>query len=377
MIKRLLATTLGLVIMASVLFSCRDNDDDDNSCCDSKPEFDRHAMLSNIGNNIIISNYQVLKTESNEFNAAATTFNTTTDSVNLITLRNGFKELYTSWQLCSVFEFGPAETELLRMNLNTFPTDTAQVKTNISSGSYNLGTASNIDAKGLPAIDYLLFGTSFSTTLKNFTTDADAANRKAYLLAVSNEINQKVNNVYNGWISSGGNYINTFINNPGTDVGSALGELVNQINYDFEIIKGPKIGIPLGKKTLGTPLPEKTEAYYSGISVQLALKNIKAIENTYLGRDRNNNDGLGLDDYLTFLEAQHTTGPLPNAIRDQFARAINKLQQIPDPLSSAVVNNSSVVDAAYVELQKLVVLLKTDMPSAMGVLITYQDNDGD
>jgi len=39
--------------------------------------------------------------------------------------------------------------------------------------------------------------------------------------------------------------------------------------------------------------------------------------------------------------------------------------------------NPSVVDAAYVELQKQVVLFKTDMPSSLGVLITYQDNDGD
>ena len=48
-----------------------------------------------------------------------------------------------------------------------------------------------------------------------------------------------------------------------------------------------------------------------------------------------------------------------------------------DPLSQGVQGNTAPIEAAYNEIQKLVVLLKTDMPSAMGILITYVDNDGD
>ena len=53
------------------------------------------------------------------------------------------------------------------------------------------------------------------------------------------------------------------------------------------------------------------------------------------------------------------------------------MEQIPAPLSIAVDQYKTEVDAAYLEIQKNVIMLKTDMPSAMGVLITYQDNDGD
>ena len=35
------------------------------------------------------------------------------------------------------------------------------------------------------------------------------------------------------------------------------------------------------------------------------------------------------------------------------------------------------VEAAYNEIQKLVILLKTDMASALSILITYTDADGD
>lgn len=373
--KRKLASLLFIGICTTVfLFTCKKDKQKDNKPVDN---FDRKAMLTNIGNNVIIANYLSLQTEANALDAAVIQFNTTTDSANLANLQTAFNTAYATWQLCSVFELGPGESQLIRLNLNTFPTDTAQINANIASGVYDLGTAANVDAKGLPAIDFLLFESTFITTLANYTTANNATNRKTYLLALSNEIKTKANNIYNAWIASGGNYINTFITNSGTDIGSSLGLLINQLNYDFETIKNFKIGIPLGKKTLGTPLPEKVEGYFSGTSLALVIKHLKTIENIYLGRSELGVDGLGLDDYLTHLKTPYNSGLLSDAIRAQLQTAISKLQSIPSPLSQTVVSNPTVVDAAYIELQKLVVLLKADMPAALGTLITYADNDGD
>ncbi len=53
------------------------------------------------------------------------------------------------------------------------------------------------------------------------------------------------------------------------------------------------------------------------------------------------------------------------------------MQAIPDPFSATIQVNAGPADAIYAISQQLVVLLKTDMPSALGVLITYGDNDGD
>ena len=153
--------------------------------------------------------------------------------------------------------------------------------------------------------------------------------------------------------------------------------LVNQLNYDFELLKNAKIGIPLGKKTFGTPIPAKVEAFYSTQSLVLVTEHLKSISTIYLGKNLQNAHGLGLDDYLAHLKAQHSLGLLNDVIKNQFTLAETKLAAIPGTLSQAVVSNPAVVDAAYAELQKLVVLLKVDVPSALGVLITYQDNDGD
>ena len=77
------------------------------------------------------------------------------------------------------------------------------------------------------------------------------------------------------------------------------------------------------------------------------------------------------------MKAEHISGSLNNAIKTQFGIAKAKLALVNEPLSDAVINNAAAVDAAYLEIQKLLVLLKTDMPSVMGIIITYQDGDGD
>ena len=40
-------------------------------------------------------------------------------------------------------------------------------------------------------------------------------------------------------------------------------------------------------------------------------------------------------------------------------------------------NNKPAVNECYSKMQQLVPYTKVDMTSALGVLITYQDNDGD
>jgi len=361
------------VSFAFIISSCKKKEDEE-------PEienlFNKSGMLSNIGNNIIIPQYEMLKNKLDSLYQLCLDFNSNTNLGGLNTLRSHFHETYKSYQWVSTFEFAQAEIDILRANLNTFPCDTTQVNSNISSGVYDLNTVSNIDAKGFPAIDFLLYRSNQNDTyiLSVFNSSVTA---KAYLLDIINEMKSKVTVVYNSWKSDGGNYVSTFQSNTGSDVGGSIGMLVNQLNFDFEILKNARIGIPLGKQTLGIPLPEKVEAYYSGISLDLILHHIQNIENIYLGRSKQGDDGLGLDDYLAHINARYGAGSLNDAIKNKFNTAKSKLLLIPSPLSQAVVGNSAIVDNAYAELQQLIVLLKVDMPSALGVLITYQDNDGD
>ena len=149
------------------------------------------------------------------------------------------------------------------------------------------------------------------------------------------------------------------------------------LNQDYEMLKNARIGIPLVKKTLDIPLPNKTEAYYSGRSMELAIQHLKSIKELYSGINDEGNDGMGLDDYILGLESEGAITGLNEAITTRFANIESMLATVPDPLSESVVNETVLLNELYNELVKQVASLKTDMPSAMGVLITYQDNDGD
>lgn len=370
----LLLLVTGIVLVQSCSKSGVDNKGGGTGGGDNS--FDRKALLTNMSTNIILPAYTSFQASASALNDAVIAFNSSPDAAKLTAAQNAFTAAYKQWQSTSEFDFGPANQINFRVGINTYPVDLTQISTNINSGTYDSGLLANLAAKGLPAIDYLLFGvgTDNAAILTQYTTDSHAASRKTYLAALTLEVKTSATSVLSSW---NGTYKTTFLNADGTDVGSSLGQLVNQLVFDFEIIKNYEIGIPAGVQSMGTTFPQKVQAYYSKTSLQLTLLHIQAIQNLYLGKSAAG-DGPGLDDYLVKINAKYSDGKLLNdVIKAQFATAITKLQALSDPLADNIRNNPAAVTAAYTELQKLTVLLKTDMTSSLGILITFGDNDGD
>lgn len=364
-------TVMALACLA-VLSSCGP----DKEGGDPKTEYDRQAMVANYAENLIVPGYTVFKNKTEAMHTAINAFVAAPATGTLATARTAYQEAYKAWQDVSMYEFGPAEEQLLRANLNVYPTSAAEIENNISSGSYDLQASANLDAKGFPALDYLLYEAGpEAAVVDQYTSGASTANRKKYLQEISSLITQRANTVYTGWTS--GNYAATFKNAPGTAVGSAVANLVNQLNFDIDVTKRAKIGFPSGRFTAGSALPEKVEAYYSQTSLELLKQAIRAEKAVFMGMTANGTDGPGLDDYLDHVEAPYGEGLLSDAIEAQFDAALAAANAVQGPLSEAVTTQPQAVTKVYDELQKLIVLTKTDLPSALGVTITYTDNDGD
>ncbi|MCT4623399.1 MAG: imelysin family protein [Schleiferiaceae bacterium] len=343
----------------------------------NKPEsnpgssYNRGPMLENMGHNVIIPSYTFALEEIQSLVDAIEDFNATPNTTELVAVKNKFFAAYHALQLITPYEFGPAENVALRGNSNTYPTDTLKIENAIASGQWNLDQLTFSDAKGLPAIDYLIFHTDADSVISDFSADP---NRKQFLKECAEEVMNKISEVHTQWLATGGNYIDHFVNQKGTDVGSGTGMLVNALNQHFErFLRDGKIGIPVGIRSLGIAIPENCEAYYSEISLDLALENLEAIRRMYIGKKWDGTDGEGLDDHLIAIGAQD----VDTQIREQLKVAEQALSGLQSPLSDYIISNQSQVEAAYAELQKLIVLFKVDMPSRLGVLITYQDNDGD
>ena len=339
-------------------------------------EYDREALLSNIGDNVILPSYQTLGTAALSLQQDAVAFRASKGLSELDALQNSMLTLWTSWKASSPFEFGPAADRALRASLNTFPSDSIQIKSNITAGTWDFNLAANLDAKGFPAMDFMLFGLGAddNAILDRYLNPQDSAQYQNYLAALISDSKSLIESVRDEWQNS---YLATFKASLGTDVGSGTSFLVNELNRDLEVIKTASIGIPIGKQTFGQALPGKCEALYSAHSISLIVAQLESIERIYKGTSLAGADGYGLKEALDALEAQYQGGSLTEAIDAQFTAAKSAAQAIPTPLSDAVVSNAPSVENAYTEVQKLVILLKTDMASAMSILITYTDADGD
>ena len=364
--KLLLSTFL---LSTLIVFNACDPGTDENPC---ENDFDQKAMFMNMANNLIIPAYTDLRIKVGEMLSASIAFRDNPSQSELIAFRTAWFDAYLSWQSAAQYNFGPAEQFFLRNSVNNFPLNVEETDANIQSGIYDFDMPDAFD-KGFPALDYLLYGIGADDAeiLEKYTTQVDTAKYMEYLEDVVIDIKNRVYNTYNGWTAF--NYDETFNNNTGTAAGSSLSLIVNQLNENYELIKREKIGIPSGLLTLGFTNPDKTEAYFSGRSLELANAALKATEQFYLG-----GNGIGLDDFLIEIDAKKSNGEsLNDAIKAQFTTSITNLAILSGQLSDAVDNNKSEVENAYNALSAQLINIKTDLPSVLCVSITYIDNPSD
>jgi hypothetical protein len=340
-------------------------------------DFDQQAMLTNYADNLIVPRFNDLQVGTALMDGAAQAFCAAPSTSMLVEAKISFGAAYEAYQKCSPFSFGPGLINgvSFRERFNTFPTNTASIEANISVGTDVSNSPKS--TVGFPAVEYLLFGEpgmSESEIVALFTTAASASSRRAYLLQLTEEIRQSSQSIYSGW----SNYRGSFIDNLGTAEGTSISLLVNELNFDFETLKNFKFKIPLGKYNGGIVIPSSVEAYYAGGSAMLALAQANGLRNIYLGIGENGSDDLGLYDYLVCLKTGEEEGQLlADAMTDQFTAIVDALANIPDPMSETLVINKPVVDEAYLQMQMLTPMMKSEMSSALGVQISYQDNDGD
>lgn len=360
-----LAGCIGL----GVLISCgKSGDKDTTPVNNSKTD----SVLANFGANIIVPAYQQLATTTAAMDAAVTTFTATPNAGNLTSLQTAFKNAYVAYESCTQFEFGPAvDQSLVTTIVNVFPTDTNTIKNNMTTGNFTIDGLSNFKAQGFPSLDYILYGANSATVVANFSTAANAANAQKYLAAVSASLKAKAAAVLNAWLPTGGNYLATFSAATGVDAGSSLSILVNAFVYDYDVIlKNYKLGIPIGKYGASTipQDPAKVEGFYGGLSLTLLHAELQSMQRVYTG---------AFEKKVVASSAQSNGGSLNDAIKNQLATVITKVNAIPETLSGSITTNAAAVNDAYTEATKLVVLVKVDMSSALGVKISFSDDDGD
>jgi len=369
--NKLIVSTL--IIFLGLAVQCKEKPTEN-----SPEKYDTRAMATHVATNYIIPAYTNYKSETSTLLDLINTFTSSPSEKSLINCQNQWKETAIAWQAVSMLEFGPAEGISLKSQTNIFPVDTTLIKSNITSNSYDLQLPSNFDAKGLQSLDYLLFLPTLSTA-EIVTYYTNVANATIYLISVSTELKTNATTVYNDWNSS---YKTSFINNVESNaVGTSVSNMINGLSLHFEaFVRKGKIGIPLGvfNGISQQTMPGHVEGFYSGYSIHLADASMQAIKNYINGKTfASTSDGEGLSDYLDFVKAENNGQNLSVVIDEKIDLISTHLNTLSPTINDAISNNNAAVHTLYQSMQQLVPLIKVEMTSNLGVLISYQDSDGD
>lgn len=341
--------------------------------------YDRKALLTNWADNIIIPSYTAYQNKVQVMITAAAAFNTAPSVTTLQTLRTAWLEGYKAYQYTAIYAIGKAEDTNYNMTSNTFPASKTGIDANIASGTYNLALQSQFDKQGFPALDYLIngLGADDAAIVGFYTTNANAANYKNYLTALTAKLKSSVDVVLADWNSG---YKAAFISNTANSVSGSVNIMTNLFVKNFEKdIRSGKLGIPAGVFSNGTVFPDKVEAYYkNNVSRELLLTSIQASQDFFNGKHFGSaTTGEGLKSYLDFVNAVRDGKKLSDVINTQYAATLQVSGTLNNSFSEQINTNKTLMVTAYDALQKNVIYIKLDMMQALNITIDYVDGDGD
>ncbi len=348
--------------------ACKDNSID--SAIVKKDTFDRKVMLQNFAENLIIPAFSSLENETTKLEEAINQLATNKSDQNLVIAQQAWETTYSVWMAANAYNFGPAGEDGIRKGLieeiGTFPISENKIETIVEKNTANFNDF-NRDARGLLAIEYLLFDHKGNSAVISKLQ----ANRLAYLKALIADTKTRVSTINTNWKT----YKTEFVSNAGTDVGSSTSQLYNEFVRSFESIKNFKLGLPMGLRAGQTKAePTKLEAYYSSKSLKFMRLHIENIEKIWLGKGTK--EGIGFKAYLETVEGGKA---LVSSTELQLVSIKKSLEEVPTnkTVENQILTDASKLTILHTELQKNTRFFKSDMSSILGIAITFASGDGD
>ncbi len=323
------------------------------------------------------------------------------DSASAEAARAAFLDALDAWQVAEVMRFGPAASrttpggEDLRDHIYSFPLiSRCAVEEQLVSKAYESPDFGNslINRRGLAALEYLLFYAGEDTACPASSSIVSsgswaalggperAARKRAYAVAVTNDLSARAAALVNAWDESGGNFLATFSSAgpentvyPSTQL--ALNQVSDALFYIEREVKDLKLARPLGLRDCASATcPEWVESPFSGRSKANLLANLEGFRRIMQGCQAGH-EGLGFDDLLVHIGAEETWNAMRGAA-DQTGQAVEALEE--PELQTALAQDLTSVRAVYDALKGITDLLKTDFTTVLDLELPESlegDND--
>lgn len=338
--------------------------------------FDRSVLLQDLVQRVIVPAYANADTQARDLQKALERFSKGANQANLTAARAAWNRTMDAWMACEMLRFGPAYREHLDQRIAYHPVDVGLIEREIAGGgpvdaAHIAGTG--VTRKGLHAMEHLLYGQGPDdpAVLRAYIMGAHAGRRRTYLSSCAQDVAQRIHAVHEAWASGG--EAEAFIRATQSQVDGSLDLAVNAWVEHVEKVRKDKVQAPAGIGTGGEAKPELAE---NGPG-QRSDRNLR-IGVEQWQRFFTSDGGVGIDDHLDALRAGN---PPPAALTQEVTRAMEQVMtdvdQLQGPLPVAIRSRPEAVVALDSSLKRLTVLLKNDVCSNLGIVVTFSDNDGD
>jgi uncharacterized protein len=366
-------------------------------------EFTQANLLKAIGD-CALARYQAFASHATTLRDATRAYAESVTPEALARAQEAWRAADASWQELELFRFGPAGSSALpggadlRNNIYFYPDfSPCQVDQVLVSGAFSMGgSVLSVGAKGLAAVEYLLFYSGVANSCGSDNVINEQANgaspwqmldvnglarrRADYAAAVTADLSVQANRLVAGWDPAQGNFLTQFATaGAGSTAFARAYDAFNVVDdamwyLDVEV-KDYKVAIPAGISPVCAPgpCPQLVESRFSLMSNANIRANISGFRLLFNGCG-SNYSGLGFDDWLRTIGR----GDLADSMTSALINADNAVASMPLPLEQMLSANLGPVQQVHAAIQAVTTLFKVDFTTALNLqrpAVNEGDND--
>ncbi|MCA9575353.1 MAG: imelysin family protein [Polyangiales bacterium] len=363
-VPRLRAVSLVTLVASLALWA--------GSCGDTSAPDRRPEVITALARDVAVGSYTELEVRSGTLLSEVEALCADPSDDTLQAARTAWWDARTPWKEAEVVKFGPVVEfpERFGPKLDSWPASLTAI-TELLTSDEGLTLADfalkGAYKRGLPVVEYLLYAQGDDT----LTWLAADARRCEVLVGVTADVQANAGALRDAWLQ----LWQARLSDPTTDsadmwdtVQDVLDEWVNRMAFTVENIRSMKLGVPVGDTSGGVPMPENLESRYSGRSLRDARDALAGVARAWHGGDETQ-PGIA-----ALLERKPA---LVERVSQLFVAADAALASVPEPLEPSLTDDRASIAAAQEALRLLQVALQTDVAQALGVTVTFNDNDGD
>ena len=363
--------TIRLVLLTSlslILFSCG------KSAPGPDLSDPRGQQLRSVYQNGVLPTHAAFVDASDDLYSSAEVFSLNPSGETLEALRASWKAVTEHWKRCEVYDFGTVSNFFLHTRIHRWPVNIDGLEENIRTEetiNEDFISSRGSSIVGLAALEYLLFKDDLATTLQQLISD-DA--RTAYLLETAKYLNFVAGELRSRWTEEGP----LFAQRTNLNIDGGQNQLVNGlINYLEKTIRF-RLRTPTGDQDGEGPDSDLVETPYAAFSISCLQAGFEEWKTAYRGGTATAPMAYGFDQYLEEL-GNTTIAPNISAAITAIDNRLVELQQQQNQSSLRDLIENDVDKARQLtdEFQALLVLIRVDLSSAISVVLTVTDADGD